>query len=223
MVSLVPDDKGNLKFGEINIFLQAAIDRFFEIQECDKETELLQIKYGIKEKGEKGVVFSISDKDYLIKSSFIDRKREKAIFQSIIMIVVFFEALINEIGVVELGSTYYKKHLDKLSILSKWEIVLTLIYGNSLDRSSQQYGYLQDVIKIRNTLVHHKTKFIQDGTDIHEVANLFERTSDYFTIISNLFYSLEPIISDIKRITNNFDDYLFYEIKVEIGRIYNHK
>ncbi|MDR9458464.1 MAG: hypothetical protein RI572_13750, partial [Salegentibacter sp.] len=73
-------------------------------------------------------------------------------------------ALINEIGVVELGSKYYKENLDKLSVQAKWEIVMKLIYSKSIDRGSKDFESLNKIISLRNKLVHYKTKTLEKPT-----------------------------------------------------------
>nr|BFF36357.1 hypothetical protein BACT7_12190 [Tenacibaculum mesophilum] len=93
-----------------------------------------------------------------MRISTLEKEKYKSSIEGIIILSSYYEALINEIGRIELGSTYFKKNLDNLKVLVKWEIVLKLIYSKSLQTDSQYYESMIKIIKERNDLVHYKTK-----------------------------------------------------------------
>lgn len=79
------------------------------------------------------------------------------------MVVVIFsaltlEAFINDYGLENFSRSYFDKHLDKLSPVSKWLILPRLVAGKELNTNSQAFESLKKLFNLRNKLVHYKTK-----------------------------------------------------------------
>lgn len=152
------DSKNNYREGNIIIFLECCIDNYLqilvnkvEIEKIFAEKDLWIIENG------KSFLNPNIDSDYC---SNLIKTNHKLIIQSIITLSSFMESLINEIGSVELGSGYFNDNLDSLSILTKWEVVLRLIYGKSLNKSENYYRNYKNLVNARNSLVHYKSKIV---------------------------------------------------------------
>ena len=150
-----------MRSGNVELFLEISIDVYSQIAEIEKEIQELESKLNPL-KIEDVAQFAQDRVAYADGIGYLIRKKFKLANQGIIVLSTYYEALINEIGIVELGSKYYKENLDKLSVQAKWEVVLKLIYSRTLDNSSQQYETLNTIIGLRNKLVHYKTKSLEN-------------------------------------------------------------
>lgn len=156
------DYKGQKRTGNIELFLQISIDNYDKVVACNEElTELRKIE--LRKNVENGSLTE-KEKEILTRTGNLSRAKYKNTIQGIIVLASYYEALINEIGRIELGSKYYSDNIDKLSVTAKWEVVLKLIYGKSLRKDSQQYESMNSIIKERNNLVHYKTKVLENAS-----------------------------------------------------------
>jgi hypothetical protein len=78
------------------------------------------------------------------------------------LIVIIFSAIAVETYIYDyasrhLGDVFVKDHLDKLDAASKWVIVPKLITGRELPRGERWFELLKNLIKARNSIVHHKS------------------------------------------------------------------
>jgi hypothetical protein len=89
-------------------------------------------------------------------------EKNAAIQRSAMVVVVFsaltLEALINHYGIERVSRSFFDNHLDKLDPVSKWLILPKLIVGRQLDTDEQPYELLRGLFKLRNKLVHYKTR-----------------------------------------------------------------
>lgn len=156
MEKFYTDYRGQLRSGNVELFLEIAIDIYSQIAEIREKIQDLESKLN-PEHIEDVVKFVEDRSEYADNIGPLTRIKFKLANQGVIILATYYEALINEIGIVELGSKYYKENLDKLSVQAKWEVVLKLIYSRTLDKSSQEYESLNNIIALRNKLVHYKT------------------------------------------------------------------
>ena len=104
---------------------------------------------------------------------------------TIVFSAMVIEAYIYDYAARHLGDAFVKDHLDKLDMLSKWIIIPKLITGNELSRHQKWYTLLKNLIKTRNSVIHHKSseppaspfeiekylnKLSESEGSIHEVA-----------------------------------------------------
>ncbi len=88
----------------------------------------------------------------------IKEKMRNEYFISVIFSALSLEAYIYELGAIYLSDKYVKENLDKLTVPSKYIIVLELISKNQVDKSHQWYYLLNKLISTRNKLVHSKSR-----------------------------------------------------------------
>lgn len=123
--------------------------------------------YAIAHKHYLQVTQLVSERDS-IKQAKTDRDvdficlKNALIGRNTMVVIVFsalcLEAFINHYGLSHYSDSFFKKHLDKLSPLSKWVILPQLIVGRSLKTESQAYEEIRKLFDLRNDLVHYKTK-----------------------------------------------------------------
>ena len=89
-------------------------------------------------------------------------EKNAAIQRSAMVVVVFsaltLEAFINHYGIERLSRSFFDNHLDKLNPVGKWLILPNLVARQQLDTDGQSYELLKGLFKLRDKLVHYKTR-----------------------------------------------------------------
>lgn len=209
MTTIYSDYKGNLRVGQIDIFLEISIDNYIVANKLQIENNKL---YENKKKfiaPTNRKEFEVPDPANLERLFQIDNENYKYEIQGIISLVIFYEALINEIGMTELGNKYFKDNLDKLSIKSKWEIILKLVYNDSLNKNSLYYSTMIEIIQVRNQLVHYKTKI--KTTQIN--------SPDYFQLLKSCLMNIHNLIYDLKSLDSKKNIIYFKNIENKLEKL----
>jgi hypothetical protein len=68
------------------------------------------------------------------------------------------EALLNFYGVVRLGETFYKRNLERMSIIPKLELLIAICDNKLLPKDAEISLVLRRVSERRNALVHPKPR-----------------------------------------------------------------
>ena len=68
------------------------------------------------------------------------------------------ESYINCYGVSNFSKSYFENYLDKLDLKSKWVVIPKLVTGNQIKTDLNVFEKLENVITLRNKLVHDKPK-----------------------------------------------------------------
>ena len=89
--------------------------------------------------------------------------RKNAAIQWSAMVTVIFsalalEAFINHYGIERSSHSFFDGHLDKLNPVSKWLILPKLAVGQQLSTGGDSYTLLKELFKLRDKLVHYKTR-----------------------------------------------------------------
>jgi hypothetical protein len=102
-------------------------------------------------------------------------ERENAYRETAIKAVVFaglaVEAGIYELAASHLGDKFTKDYVERMDVGAKWMLVPRLICGSSLDEGGPGMNLLNELIQVRNLLVHHKSlampalNSVEDGLD----------------------------------------------------------
>lgn len=83
---------------------------------------------------------------------------QRSAMVSVIFSALTLEAFINNYAIERFSRSYFDNHLDKLSPVSKWIVIPKLVTGNEIDTDGQPYERLKKLFKLRDKLVHYKTK-----------------------------------------------------------------
>ena len=83
---------------------------------------------------------------------------QRSAMVSVIFSALTAEAFINNYAIERFSRSYFDNHLDKLSPVSKWIVIPKLVTGNEIDTDGQPYERLKKLFKLRDKLVHYKTK-----------------------------------------------------------------
>jgi len=96
---------------------------------------------------------------------------------AIIFSEIALEEYIYDFAARHLGDNYVDRHLDRLSLKSKWVVIPRLVCDHEFDTGGQAYEALVCLEKARNKLVHPKTRDYHTLTE-EVLAKYFEETSD---------------------------------------------
>jgi len=104
------------------------------------------------------------DQRTVINNEDVDFICEKnaAIQRSAMVVVIFsaltLEAFINNYGIERFSRSFFDNHLNNLNPISKWLILPKLVVGRQLSTDGQPYELLGGLFRLRNKLVHYKTR-----------------------------------------------------------------
>jgi len=209
MNKIYGNHKEQIRVGEVELFLEIAIDNHLILQRIIAEDyELMEHKITFVNPLD-GKEIELAGFGHLERLFYLQNERFKHEINGILSLATFYEALINEIGIVEFGSTYFKQHLDKLSILSKWEIILKLIFNKALPRDSKFFQKMQDVIDARNYFAHYKTKLATPEKD----------QKVYYLILGEGLETLENFVTHLKSLDEEKSIVSFFEIDNQLSRL----
>ena len=82
---------------------------------------------------------------------------------TIVFSVTFLDAFIFDFALLRLGIDYYEKHLDKLSIPSKFLMIPRLAGKQLVDEESSAYNQLNELVSCRNQLIHSRSTVVKVG------------------------------------------------------------
>lgn len=91
--------------------------------------------------------------------------------------VMCLEAFFYDLGASKLGDRFVLDNLDKLDIKSKFLVYPKLICGQSPNKSHVAYERLSKLVKLRNELIHFKSKpfeleHIHKASEFHDDLNM---------------------------------------------------
>lgn len=209
MNRIYTDYNEQVRVGDIELFLEIAIDNHLVLKKIISEDHELREYKTLFTNPVDGKIVEAAGFEHLERLFYLQNERFKHEINGILSLSTFYEALINELGIVEFGSTYFKNHLDKLSILTKWEIVLKLIYNNSIPRDSEIFQKMKEVIDARNYFAHYKTKLSTSECN----------QKNYYIILSEGLLTLSGMISHLKSFDEDIGKISFYEIDKQLARL----
>lgn len=145
--------------------------------------------------------------------------RKNSGIKTIVFTAMAIEALVNDYGLICLGDSFYQKHIDKLDSSSKIIIVLKIAAGKDFPKEKQVYEHMEFLFKIRNKLVHSKSKAMPfkngriDGEALDKMLpiyftewrNTVNKCYETINLLGKTLHELEP------------DELLFLAFKNMIG------
>lgn len=87
-----------------------------------------------------------------------DAERLECRIMAVLATALFLEAYIYDYGARKESAAFIEKYVDKLDPVAKWIVIPKLVSPPGLNRDDDVFERLRRLFKIRNELVHHKTK-----------------------------------------------------------------
>jgi len=98
------------------------------------------------------------------QSFHIDAERLECRVLAVVSTALFLDAYIYDYGARRSSGSFVDKYLDKLDPVAKWVVIPRLLVPPGLSQDDEIFGRLRTLFKLRNDLVHQKTKA---GGDFH--------------------------------------------------------
>lgn len=98
-----------------------------------------------------------TDKD-VDHAAFITASIQRNAMVTVIFSALTLEAFINFYGINNFSKSYFNNHLDKLTPINKWIVFPQLTTGKQINTDGQSYELLRSLFKLRDKLVHYKTR-----------------------------------------------------------------
>jgi len=93
------------------------------------------------------------------------------------------------------------KHLDRVRVIEKYDILYTYRFGKSIDHGSKPFQFLRELFRLRNEYVHPKLDKIQMKITQNESSNLFyTKPEDKTTPIMKIPYDFFTWIGEHSKI-----------------------
>lgn len=143
----------------------------------------------------------IGEVEYHPELEELRRKHEIAGLQTIVFAGMSFESAIYDYAAVHLGDQYVRDHLDKLDVISKWVICIRLIAGQELDKSRAPFAALQQLVRARNRLVHHKSEPLRGPSIEAQLAKIMEEDKKLGEDVHNAFRAIVLMSFELERIS----------------------
>lgn len=80
---------------------------------------------------------------------------------TVVFSTIALESFIHNYAARKLGEGYTDKHIEKMTLHTKWLLVPQLATGESIPSDHRGFELLQKLIKARNSIVHLKSKNIE--------------------------------------------------------------
>jgi hypothetical protein len=183
-------------------FFHVAIDTYNEIIKLEKELNNIS-----RSKVEKS------------SDDFVDKVAEKndRIGRLALVVIIFcaasLEAYINHYAISHLSKNYFETYLDKLNLRSKWVVIPRIINGTQLNTGSKAIQELSWLIKLRNELMHYKSRKIEIH-NIKETDFLYEKDAKRaINAVKKLAQELHKIDNSIfiDWTTKKYEKYPFWD------------
>lgn len=125
-------------------------------------------------------------------------EREQSAVVAITFSGMALEAFFYDYGAEELADAFVQEHLDKLDLKSKFLILPRLICGKSPDKSKPVYQSLGRLVRLRNDLVHFKSKPFQ----VHEL----DKASDFHSTLNQRLKSgVDDAVNCVMQVMTELD------------------
>lgn len=147
-------------------------------------------------------------------------KRFELGVQTIVFSAMTLESLINDYSSIKLGQAFFEKHVDKLNTISKFVVVLQMRSKNIFPKNGQAYECLDYLFKIRNKLVHPKSKPMpfKNGEINWEMLEKMEESylNDWRTTVDKCYSAILLCAETLHEINSEEDLFITFKSIVSI-------
>ena len=196
-----------------NEMLSLQINSRFDTKSClyfdiCRESWQLFTRYDIELKALMGLSGPLAVGIEFIK---VAQLRRENWVKSMVFGALCLEAFIYDYAAHNFSDTYAKKYLDKLDLPSKWVIIPKLVTGKEFSRGSQAFEYLGELVKVRNELVHAKSKRMpRNQKEWIQFNSSFENRKSYASL--NPYETVIEVLTELCNLDKTTED-IWWELK----------
>ena len=101
-----------------------------------------------------------------------------------------------------------------MDVEAKWVIIPKLLSNIEFNRESQAFELLGKFVKLRNDLVHNKSRVIRFPAYMAEQMEKDEK--DFYSNVRNSIQAIFSVVEELKRIDPNWKEHIWYQLsKIE--------
>lgn len=123
---------------------------------------------------------------------------------SFLFLCMTIESFLNHYGVKRLGSTFYRRNVERLGITEKLALLLLICLGVKLKPDDPLLTKVRSLFDRRNQLVHPKTRRI-DFDKLHEFVSKHPRDLGLRSDLEDLEFIIERLCSLDPHIRRDFE------------------
>lgn len=164
MIQLEPTGITQSRLGYLFAYAQISFNQFrryanlqLEAEKHDKEREALRARISGGDIPPREELAPKGWRSFTLQFELEAEQLECRIL-AVVAAALFLEAYIFDYCARRESATFAKKYIDRLDPVAKWIIVPRLVAPPGLDPGSNVFERLHKLFKLRNELVHHKTK-----------------------------------------------------------------
>lgn len=106
----------------------------------------------------------IRDKQYSAFAGYELSEFNKYIVQTVVFAAMSIESFLNDYAAACLGDSEFYSNFDKLSAVSKFQLIAKFILKSKVEKDKKYYFYLKTLFTLRDSYVHNKsTSFNTEG------------------------------------------------------------
>lgn len=132
-----------------NIYPDQARNNNFSPLYCEMAMESYTLAFDCYEK--------IKDNNYNIDLYYVEEEMYKHCISTIVFAAMTLESFFNDYAASCLGDDGFYDNFDKLSVISKFQLIAKFILNVEIDKSKSYYSHLVSLNKLRNDYVHNKS------------------------------------------------------------------
>lgn len=136
---------------------------------------------------------------------------EKNVVITIVFSAMCIESFLNDYAAACLGDSEFYDNFDKLSEISKLELISKFILKTTVDKEKSYYSQLKTLIKARNSYVHNKSKDFDINTYREENSYLVFSEDECEPPVYNKVIVKEEIKSALNALKAIRDIALFFD------------
>lgn len=129
---------------------------------------------------------------------------------AIIFSAMCLEAIINRYAISRSSKKYFENYLDKLDVKAKWVIFPKIFSDAEFNIESQAFEFLGKVIKLRNELVHYKSKIVKYTFTLSDTIR--KKEDEFVKDVKNSIRAMIYVVEGLRRIDPNWGEYKWYSI-----------
>jgi len=126
-------------------------------------------------------------------------KLDNSCIQTIIFSALAVEAFIYDYGARKTSDSFVQNYLDKLDLVSKWVVVPQMVTGKDFPRDRSGFKLLRELVRNRNSLIHHKSLKIDLETENY-IDQINKMTGDLLEKAERAVATLDKLTNDLKSI-----------------------
>lgn len=113
----------------------------------------------------------LSKNDYIVSEEYNYSEMNKGVIKTVVFAAMAIESFMNDYAAACLGDSEFYSNFDKLSTISKFQLIAKFILKSEINKEASYYYYLKTLFRLRDSYVHNKSaKFNMDFSSFEDAS-----------------------------------------------------